>query len=472
VKVLRFFALIILSASWIYSFPQSDSTSSPLQFLLRSKATVPCVGWENGYQYVEVKDKGMTNSLQILVKNNKGLFVFLNGTGRIYQANLKDGVPQFTRLDSTVYFGYNVGSFPFSYNDSIYSLGGYGYWRVNGQLRVFVDQAHQWDIVKLNEEIPILFDGRIGLIWYDFAAKKIYIGNSFVRNEAVRTDSMDEGRDVYIVAVLDLVKKQWQHKGKLSNYLVQRAAQIRNMASAPWGQLIQFGNKITLLDYVHNELLSLNTEKSDFLMHMLSRNQEPPNYSYFFRDSTLYWGSTAHNVLDSFHLSRNDFMSSSIAVYVPEGVSVPHPFWEQRWVYIVEAIVLLLAVVGLLRLRSSRIKTPTNTQNENFSIVPVKPLFDGKEMTVIKLLVANSSKGRSVSIEALNIVMGISKRNAEIQKKQRSEVIQSINSKYSIISKKNEPLITKSRSEFDKRAFEYYINVHAVKQMEEIVKME
>src|SRR5258708_2684288 len=69
---------------------------------------------------------------QFLIRNNKGLYMLVDGTGRVYKVEKKEHEIRFLRVDSTRFFGYNFGFSAFSYRDSIYSFGGYGYWRFNG----------------------------------------------------------------------------------------------------------------------------------------------------------------------------------------------------------------------------------------------------------------------------------------------------------------------------------------------------
>ena len=84
-------------------------------------------------------------------------------------------------------------------------------------------------------------------------------------------------------------------------------------------------------------------------------------------------------------------------------------------------------------------------------------LFDEKELQLLLLLIDNSAKGKTTSIDDLNKVMGLTKKPVEIQKKQRSDTITSINKKYSFTTRSDEPIIEKNRTEFDKRSFEYFI---------------
>ena len=74
------------------------------------------------------------------------------------------------------------------------------------------------------------------------------------------------------------------------------------------------------------------------------------------------------------------------------------------------------------------------------------------------LLLKSSLQAKGTSIEELNRLLGVSGKTVEIQKKQRSDVITSINRKYRFAFKTNELFINKKRLEPDKRTFEYYID--------------
>ena len=72
----------------------------------------------------------------ILIKNKLGLFAIVDNTGRLYKIHSMGEEIKFERIDSTFYSGYNSGAFNFSFRDTIFSMGGYGFWRWNGHLRL------------------------------------------------------------------------------------------------------------------------------------------------------------------------------------------------------------------------------------------------------------------------------------------------------------------------------------------------
>ena len=96
-------------------------------------------------------------------------------------------------------------------------------------------------------------------------------------------------------------------------------------------------------------------------------------------------------------------------------------------------------------------------------------IFKKSEIEVLKLVVANSQKATLTSIDELNKVLGVTKKNVEIQKKQRSDVISSINKKYSYIKNGNGELIERKQAEFDKRSFEYYIDYNKLSEIKDFI---
>lgn len=92
------------------------------------------------------------------------------------------------------------------------------------------------------------------------------------------------------------------------------------------------------------------------------------------------------------------------------------------------------------------------------------------EIQLLQLLIKNTESGLPTTTEQQNKVLGLSKKNIEIQKKQRSDIIISINRKFSFITKKDEPLILKRRTEFDKRAFEYFLEYSRLEDIKTFIK--
>jgi hypothetical protein len=496
--VLNFLCLLfaVLSTS-----AQIQNSSITIQNLVNSNKPISNISYEN-IKYVNISDTPIKNFPQVLIKTSKKLFVFANGSGRLYEVLNDNNKIEIKRIDSTIFYGYNLGSFPFAYRDTIYSLGGYGMWRINGQLRMYVDKAKQWDVVGLDKEIPVLTD-RNTLLWYDIADGKIYIGWSVQRNQAIRASSLNETKFVYDESVLNLVTKSWQKLGTLNNYLIENSALIGNITSSPWGQLISFGNKLMIIDFAGNRILYLNSRRNEIVNSVVFA--DPDTRLYYFKDSTLYFGSTGKNTLDSIQLHTNDFLVSDKTVYEQDGNSIVFPSIHNNKLLYFSGGFIIFFGIGLLmwkKRKSFQKKTSENNLNgfsENnvydlntLNEVELKTtinndvineyssnqingynnqelIFDEKELQLIIAIYKNSVLGETTSIEELNKTLGVTQKNIQIQKKQRSDVIRSINKKYCLINHVHNDVIERRKNDLDKRTVEYFINNVKLEEVKKII---
>ncbi len=86
------------------------------------------------------------------------------------------------------------------------------------------------------------------------------------------------------------------------------------------------------------------------------------------------------------------------------------------------------------------------------------------------MIFANSSKGSPTSIDDINRILGLSDKTLDIQKKHRSDLTLSINRKFTFITKGNTPLLRRSRSDLDKRSFEYFIEAEDYECVSQLIE--
>jgi ribosomal protein S18 len=454
---------LLISICFPLSFFGQPTNSNPIiQNLLQDKKTVSFVSLQKEL-YLSTLDANFNTCPQNLLKCGGEVYVFINGSGRLYKAEQKGEEISFTRIDSTTYFGYNIAAFAFCYKNHIYNLGGYGFWRMNGQLRVFNEKVKQWDIVKLNREIPLLTGKTEGMVWYDVAGKKIYTAYYIERNEAIKSKELEETQFIYDVMVLDLEKEEWSQLGSLNNYLREKLPNFRPMTISPWGQMITVGDKISLLDFKNNRILSLDVRKDYYqtLIRAYFGN------AFYFKDSTLFYGNNDAKRLDSVVLHYADFMPTNEPIYTELGVTslTKKPV---SYLFLTIPFALLGISVVVIKKRKSLTRQPKNFEyndHDSNGEMNKQAVFDEKEMQLLQLLIQNTSAGNTTSIDEQNRILGLVKKSTEIQKKQRSDIIIGINRKYSFVTKQEEPIIQKKRTDFDKRSYEYFIDY---KRMEEL----
>ena len=314
------------------------------------------------------------------------------------------------------------------------------------------------------------------LIWYDQVNGKLYFGYTTEENSTT-TEKEVENKAHFETMVLDMKQKKWQQLGTLSPYLKNDLTNIRNIISSPFGQMIAFKNKNIFLDYANNNIYRLSDTKQREI-EQLATSTGDTHVNYFI-DSTFYSWLTVRNLVDSLQIGKKDLVLLNEKIYTPgqDPVAVNDKKSSGNPLPVILMIAGLITALSIGyywgKKRNQLSGFPkeqeyngTLTNNGNNFSIPFSPL----EIEVILAVFENSSKGAYTSIEELNKALGVSKKNNEIQKKQRSDIISSINKKYFYIKQSKQELIGKNRTEFDKRSFEYFIDPSRLNDADHFIK--
>jgi hypothetical protein len=396
----------------------------------------------------------MTEPLVKFVRNRHGVFMSLDATGRIYQ--VKDNQPDLdlVRLDSTIFYGYNFGSYFFTHNDTLFSFGGYGFWNVNGHLRYYKYDQAEWELMPLSKEITARKgDADFSYnFWFDQ-----YKGNFYILKSNSHPDS---------VYVLDMMNKNWRTLGKRIHSL-----DLSYFISTPWGLMClkddaESSPMYLLLDFQNNSISVLNTLKSTELTASIY-----PNFKAFIRDSTLFVLKRFDpNGLKVVQLSKTDFEPTSEIIYEPlpekSFSSTVSQLFIRNWYLIFTLCTGFLLGFFFTKRIQKKIKTIPKTISPNGNL----DVFEPRERDLLKLILIKSKLNQTASIEEINRVLGIAEKSPDLQKKHRSDVINSINSKYHLVSGSSENLLSSKRSDFDKRSFEYLIKNEKATEFHELFK--
>ena len=384
---------------------------------------------------------GRPGPMQKFIRTTQGLFALVDGTGRVYQVKLDDSELTVERIDSTIFSGYNFGAFSFSYRDTLFSYGGYGFWNYNGQLRVYIPHKQEWELIQLTKEVPIQVSNPNKIqAWFDSKFGQLYINR--MPEKALIHDSL---------YVLDLQKGIWKTLGMNVMPFEDFSMQIQT----PWGILCRASNNkqdnIYLLDFRSNQIRFLAADKSQNIKML-----EDWKSLSFFSDSSLFiHGDRLYQVL----LSNADFTSTGKAIYeeVPNETVLSSIFKIFSWpVFAGIGLGLFIGLAISFFLKKTR--TINRPQNAISPALNGTAMFDEKEMSLIRLIFENSSKSISTSIEDINRILGLSDKPSDLQKKHRSDIITSINKKFRYITHGEGLLLKRYRSEVDKRSFEFYID--------------
>ena len=428
------------------SFSQTNSYNKGLKTWSFSKKEVQIFGKHTTSRYLTLQ-KPFNKHIQTIIKSDSGIFCLVDGTGMLYKQSSPEG--QFSRIDSTLFWGYNLGAFPFTYKSEIYNLGGSGLWRSNGHLRKFNFIAHEWDIVPLNEEVSVISSDKAGLVYYDQQTGKIYSGYSYNINDGIKPDSKGPEYN-YKVMCLDLATKEWSYLGELNSNLIDNIKSEYNVAITPMGLLTIGSTNLNLWDFKNNKLLQLNEAKGVF--QSIKRGIDTT--LVYYKDYHIYLGRGANN-LDSIKLTIDDFHLAG-TIYSTSILTILKPYRSGIYIIIV-AILMALLYKGLLLYKSSVIsKYEAQALLDDYALASNVRLFTDQELLLLNLLISNSSKGVKTNINDINDFLGFSHMSIETQKSQRHNLITGINKKY--LDKTKRTLILREKLEFDKRSYVYFIS--------------
>ncbi len=428
---------------FIISFAQNHPINKTLETISQSNQPISIFGKLATSRYLSL-NKPFNNNIQSIIKSDSGTFCLVNATGMIFKYSQSLG--QFSRIDSTIFFGYNMGAFPFSYKSDIYNLGGAGFWRSNGQLRKYNFNAHEWDIVPLNEEIPIVSGPRQGLVYYDQINGKIYSGYSLNYNDGSKTKKEEY---TYQVMSLDLQTTEWTNLGGLNQNLIQDIKNEFNVAITPFGLLTINSTNINLWDFKNNKHFQLNEDKSisQSIRRVIDTTQ------VFYKDSYLFLCSGASR-LDSIKLTINNFHQIG-TIYSISLSTIVNPYKKGLSLFLI-ILFLFFGYIGLTVYKKRIISNyETTAIAAEEAIQKDERIFKEQELLLLNLLITNSSKGIKTTNEEINTELGMDSRSPETQKSQRHKLINSINNAY--IAKTERKLILNERLDFDRRSFVFFI---------------
>ena len=396
-----------------------------------------------------------------LVKNGQ-LFTLVDGSGKVY---LTDSSTT-SRIDNTCFEGYNFGAYTFVWENKLYSLGGWGFWKTNGGLRYYDEKAKEWFIVRLNEEVEFS-QIRNSLVCPDLKNNRIYI--AYIEAHDVYEITPKEKEDTrYHVQCLNLETASWWKESKLlskdirSEYLTDH----RQIIPTKYGLIMEgVGDFWGLFDFNNNKVFKLNAEIAGLLGANEIKNKKGFYVSY---NDTLCLYNPVSDSLAYIQLKSTDFTPTELHLYNDEPFSFSTWVNKLKYYFILTAIFLLIIFFVL---KSKSIDFPESQKLEKNKVLeidktsPFLSALNEQERSVLEIILSNSSSGNSTTIDQINHVLGVKNKDSTIQNKLRSDCLQMINKKFGVYASTSDTLIERERTEFDKRVYEYQINKRYIKKL-------
>ena len=418
--------------------------------------------------------KQITNGISLLKKKDQ-VYIQPKGSGRLYQIQkqLKGGYT-FIRLDSTFYVGSNFSCINLFYKDTLFQLGGTGFWNIKNHFTFFSNKTHEWEFFATKQPLSVFQSPEKGILYYTDQEKgKFYLSNSVNRLEfpaSLNTSLSDTGR------VFDFNKRTWESLGKINASLKEIAEKSVDLKTN-FGPYIVFHADLELywLNFSTNQFGVLTKDKqAEFKEKWLKLYKVRPEYMYQFVMGNHFYliriegnGALSYETIelkmDNFvdpnaqPIYSNDFFIASLQKIGPGKPIIGNVF----------IVFVALMLYALYNKRIKKKKTPIEVQSILYKNFYSALTVIEKELiqSIYQLQINNDQ----ISIKAINKIIGVQQKDTITQNKSRSDYFLRINQKFKLATRANEPLIVKQRETTDKRLYNYNINTSFIDAIKKLI---
>ncbi len=455
---------------YLFSFGQADMTGKQLSLAEHAFLDFITTDSINDLSLDIFKDNlrfgvpnKLANGISLLKKKNK-TYLQLLGSGRLYQIQ-KQGKSQyeFIRLDSTFYFGSNFGSINFFYKDTLFKLGGGGFWKITDYFTFFSTKTNEWELISSKKGIPVYQSPENGVVFFiDQLNGKFYLSNSINQLDfpaSLNTSYSDTSR------VFDFKDKTWKNLGKINPALKEKLQNSIGLKTT-FGPYLVFHSDLEMrwLNFSTNQFGVLTKDKqAEFREKWLKLYKGLPEHLFQFTMGNQFYLIRIENngalQYESVELNSKDFIdpnaqpiySNSFIGSLLRNIEPGRP--------IIGNVFIVLMVLLIFSLYNKKIKKK-NTPIEIQSIL-YKNFYSALtsiEKDLILSIYELQIKQEQISIKAINKIIGVQQKDTITQNKSRSDYFLRINQKFKLATRANELLIVKQREETDKRIYNYNIN--------------
>lgn len=404
---------------------------------------------------INFKNSNFRTYGQVLLIRKGELYIYISATGMLYKCagNIDADSLRFDRIDKTEHYGYNINAKAFLHKDRFYNIGGYGFWRWNGQLRFFNDRSADWKIERLNREIPVVLNPPGFPQWKSRKGNQLISLGYVSANSTEKVPEQERVKSIDSVISLDLDRTNWTVLGKLNptlDALSKAEYTLRSMLDS--GVVVDINENIQYLNLLDNKIYSLSNQ--DILNFFYSNIVQKVSW---YHDGQIYATILGEWQVDSIKIGYQDFTYTGEQVYTTSNPSSS---------LISGSLLAILAIAGYWFYKKSKKgvqpkdpRSKTEDQGAVRSPYPVKEVFEEVEKALLRMLMENMAiRNSRTATDEVNRVLGMASKSGDMQKRKRSDVIRSINAKYRLlVPEKDVELIDRVKSDLDARLYEYCI---------------
>jgi hypothetical protein len=342
-------------------------------------------------------------------------------------------------------------------------LGGWGFWKYDGGLRYFNEEAQEWFIEPINIKVPFA-QYLNASVWHDIKDAKIYV--VFKNDQDAYLKNNPQLKDSIFVQCFNIKSFSWWPKSKplITENPIQELNGIYKSIPTHLGLLTETNKGYYLYNFRQNSVERLSEEKAAIVSALINKNQTG---FYIISESDCKFYNPINDSVSHLNISEKDFIAKKGNIY-KDPIQITESW---NWNYIKGfLILLLLTAILIFRKREQKLKRVIQRiqgsskikNKQELDVIDKSKHFDDvltiQEKDVLHLLVSNTINKSFTSVDEINNILGTKNKDSAIQKNIRAEVLSGLNEKFQVYAGTKDQLIERERTQFDKRVYHYRIN--------------
>lgn len=361
--------------------------------------------------------------------------ITIAGTGQVYIFDVKRKLLE--RIDKTFYRGNNFGAIQFSRKDTIFSVGGKGFWRVHNIPVYFNKKLKEWDYyIQINENGPKGITVEMGE--YDTTKDCIYS----LETPPLYSVKNDTQNSFY---TFDFKNSTWEETGivDFNNQNLKNFTKLQGKWVAPFFFSDELG---------HGEFIDPTANKI-YRYRGLNRSFFLLTKYFFVKSNRIYAFQRTYNQnkfdikLDSMEIETLKKASVVLGDFYVPNVWYTRFKWSNLFNYWYIGLIFILLIVNLYQLKNRKQKTHN-----------IWKQLSPEAISILKFMVIKPNL--NCTSEELNTILKCSEKSIESQRQYRSKFILSINQFFERNFELQDAIV-RNQTEFDKRFVTYQLNLEA-----------
>ena len=397
------------------------------------------------FSNIDLKDSKILTNQTFEYHGN--ILISIDGTGQLYNLNLKD--LSLKRIDNTYFRGSNFWAIKFIRKDTLFSLGGSGFWHYNNVETFFSTKTKEWELLNMpQEDGPKLISKAFG--GYDLKRDIISV------IEAPPFYHKNIKDFPYRYFEKNLKTNVWKLYGELnSNLLFDLGLKSLNSIFVNGIYMFIDGDFIVIGDPQKNKI-SLVEKSLPFLTlnYELSENR---GFLFSYSKESHFYNSNSK--VDSISVERLKKMG------VVKGNFYAQSYYNLLFIIPLSFIIICLSLFLRFKINDLKIKNQKISKLEESIFIEAIP---NGSIDFLKKC-SNYPLGYEFNTQNMNELIGLENYNYESQRQVRSKFIKSINA-YFRFYHKIDSLIIRKVSKDDKRMTKYSISEKHYETLKIILK--